>query len=196
MVHTGSMPQTSGMTVVTGGEGNAMSWANFYQRRDAIDQVLAHAKKHPGAGLPTHDEAVQAVFADRESLALALQHKWSQILMGHIAAALVDADHTPDIDQVEAVAAAWRTAARRQPALRALLEGHTAEAGDEFRRALRAEQRMVAFAAGLAEPTEPANETARIGAAFLGLVRGTPRQPVNRHANPVEQLFRRLVASP
>src|SRR5882757_3777366 len=191
MVHTGSMPQTSGMTVVTGGEGNAMSWANYYQRRDAIDKVLAQ-----GTGLPLDDEAVRAVFTDRESLALALQYKWSQILMGHIAAALVDADHTPDIDQVEAVAAAWRTAARRQPALRALLEGHTAEAGDEFRSALRAEQRMVAFAAGLAEPTEPANETARIGAAFLGLVQGTPRRPVNRHANPVEQLFRRLVASP
>jgi len=189
------MPQTCGMTEVTG-EGNAMGWANYYQRRDAIDQVLTHAGQHPGAGLPMDEAAVRTVFADRESLALALQYKWSQILMGHIAAALVDADHTPDIDQVEAVAAAWRTAARRQPALRALLEGHTAEAGDEFRSALRAEQRMVAFAAGLAEPTEPANETARIGAAFLGLVQGTPRRPVNRHANPVEQLFRRLVASP
>jgi hypothetical protein len=191
MVHTGSMPQTSGMTVVTGGEGNAMSWANYYQRRDAIDRVLAQ-----GADLPMHDEAVRAVFADRESLALALQYKWSQILMGHIAAALVDADRTPDIDQVEAVAAAWRTAARRQPALRALLDGHAADAGEEFRSALRAEQRMLAFAAGLAEPTEPANETARIGAAFLALVQSTPRQPVNRHANSVEQLFRRLVASP
>lgn len=194
MVHTESMPQTCGMTVVTGGEGNTMGWTNYYRRRDAIDQVLAHAGQHPGAGLPMHEEAVQAVFADRESLALALQYKWSQVLMGHVAAALVDADH--DIDQVEAVAAAWRTAARQQPALRDLLDGYAAAAGEEFRRALRAEQRMVAFAAGLAEPGEPANETARIGAAFLGLVRGTARQPVNRRTNPVEQLFRRLVASP
>jgi hypothetical protein len=191
MDHTESMPHTCGMTVVTGEEGNAMGWTSYYQRRDAIDQVLTHAGQHPGAGLPV---AVPAVFADRESLALALQYKWSQVLMGHIAAALVDADH--DIDQVEAVATAWRTAARQQPALRDLLDGYTAEAGEEFHRALRAEQRMVAFAAGLAEPGEPATETARIGAAFLGLVRGTPRQPINRRTNPVEQLFRRLVASP
>jgi len=173
-----------------------MGWANYYQRRDAIDQALTHAEQHPGAGLPMHEEGVRAVFADRESLALALQYKWSQILMGHIAAALVDVESLVDADQVEAVAAAWRTAARRQPALRDLLDGHTAEAGAEFRRALRAEQRMVAFAAGLAEPGEPADETARIGAAFLGLVRGAPHQRVNRRTNPMEQLFRRLVASP
>ncbi|HEY3608570.1 MAG TPA: hypothetical protein VGL06_13765 [Pseudonocardiaceae bacterium] len=183
------------MTGVTG-EGNAMGWANHYQRRDVINQVLTHAGQHPGAGLPMDDAAVRAVFADQESLALALQYKWSQILMGHIAAALVDVGSLADADQVEAVAAAWRTAARRQPALRDLLERHTAEAGPEFRRALRAEQRMVAFAAGLAEPGEPADETARIGAAFLGLVRGPGHRPVNRRTNPMEQLFRRLVASP
>jgi len=190
------MPQTCGTTMVTGGEGSTMGWTNYYQRRDAIDLVLAHAGQHPGAGLPMHEKPVQAAFADRESLALALQYKWSQILMGHIAAALVEADHTPDIDQVEAVAAAWRTAARQQPALRDLLDGYTPEAGKQFRDALKAEQRMVAFAAGLADPAEPATDTARIGAAFLALVRGTPRQPVNSRTNPVEQLFRRLVASP
>ncbi len=170
-----------------------MSWADFYQRRDAIDMVLGYAGQHPGDGLP-YDElpAVRAAFTDRESLALALQYKWSQVLMGRVAVALTDADRTPDTDQVEAVAAAWRLAARQQPELRNVLDNYTAEAGDEFRRALRAEQRMVAFAAGLAEPGEPAGETARIGAAFLALIR-SPRQPVSR--NPVEQLFRRLVAS-
>jgi hypothetical protein len=188
------MPQTCGMTVVTSGEDNTMGWANYYQRRNAIDLVLAHAGQHPGAGLPMHEKQVQAVFADRETLALALQYKWSQVLMGHIAAALVEVDRTPDIDQVEAVASAWRTAARQQPALRDLLDGYAPEAGKEFHQARKAEQRMVAFAAGLADPAEPAGDTARIGAAFLGLVRGTPRRP--RHTNPVEQLFRRLVASP
>ncbi len=174
-----------------------MSWADFYQRRDAIDMVLGYAGQHPGDGLP-YDElpAVRAAFTDRESLALALQYKWSQVLMGRVAVALTDADRTPDTDQVEAVATAWRLAARQQPELRNVLDNYTATqigtAGDEFRRALRAEQRMVAFAAGLAEPGEPADETARIGAAFLALIRG-PRQPVSR--NPVEQLFRRLVAS-
>ncbi|HEX4705296.1 MAG TPA: hypothetical protein VH352_24425 [Pseudonocardiaceae bacterium] len=173
-----------------------MSWEDFYQRRDAIELVLAHAGQHPGAGLPFEElTPVRLVFADRESLALALQYKWSLVLTGRIGAALTNAERTPDIDQVEAVAAAWRTAARQQPALRDLLDGYTPEAGAEFHRALQAEQRMVAFAAGLAEPGEPADETARIGSAFLALVRSTPRQPVNRRTSPVEQLFRRLVAS-
>ena len=172
-----------------------MGWQDFYQRRDAIDMVLAHAGRHPGAGLPLNElPEVQAVFADRESLALALQYKWSQALMGRIAVALTDADQTEDIDQVVAVATAWRLAARQQPALRDLLDTHTSDAGDEFRGAVRAEQRMLAFAAGLAEPSEPADETARIGAAFQALIRA-PRQPIARSTNPVEQLFRRLVAS-
>lgn len=172
-----------------------MSWTDFYRRRDAIAAVLDHAARHPGGGLPWDElPAVRAVFADREELALALQYKWSQVLMGHIAVALTDADRTPDIDQVAAVAAAWRRAARQQPALRDLLDRYATEAGAEFDRARQAERRTVAFAAGLAEPGEPAGESARIGAAFLALVRG-PRPPATRGGNPMEQLFRRLVAS-
>ena len=53
---------------------------------------------------------------------------------------------------------------------------------------------MLAYAAGLADTREPADEAARVGAAFLALVRG-PRQPVTRRTSPMEQLFRRLVAS-
>jgi hypothetical protein len=174
-----------------------MSWADFYERRDAIDLVLAHAARHSGAGLPYDElDAVRSVFASREELALALQYKWSQVLMGRVAVALSDAEKSPDVDHVEAVAAAWRTAARKHPALRDLLDSHAADpaAGPEFREALRAEQRMVAFAAGLAEVGEPAVETARIGAAFLALVRGTP-QRATRRRTPIEQLLRRLVAS-
>lgn len=172
-----------------------MSWQDFYQRRDTIDAVLNHAAHHNGAGLPFDElPAVQAVFADRESLALALQHKWSNVLMGRLGVALADAEGTEDIDHVATVAAAWRRAAREQPALRDLLDTYTPDAGPEFRRALRAEQRMLAFAAGLADASEPAAETARIGAAYLALIRG-PRQPVTRRTSPVEQLFRRLVAS-
>jgi hypothetical protein len=167
-----------------------MSWGDYYQRRDAIELVLAHAEWQCAELAP-----VRQVFADRESLALALQYKWSQVLTGQIGAALTTAAHAPDLDQVEAVAAAWRIAARQQPALRVLLDGYAAEAGTEFQRASQAEQRMVAFAAGLAEPGEPADETARIGRAFIALVRSTPRRSVNRHASPVEQLLRRLVAS-
>jgi hypothetical protein len=171
-----------------------MSWDDFYRRRDAIDLVLAHARRHPGAGLPFDElSAVRGVFADRDELALALQYKWSQLLTGRVAVALADAERAQDVDHLEAVACAWRTSAARHPELRALLDGY--EPDDRFRAASQAEQRMIAYATGLAEPGEPAPETARIGAAFLALVRTAPRQPVRRRASPIEQLFRRLVAS-
>jgi len=173
-----------------------MSWHDFYQRRDAIDAVLDHAGQHPGVGLPFDElPAVTAVFADRESLALALQYKWSQVLMGYLGVALADVDHTEDIDHVATVAAAWRRAAKEQPALRDLLDTYAQRSGPEFRRALLAEQRMLAYAAGLADTREPADETARVGAVFLALVRAPGTQPITRRTSPVEQLFRRLVAS-
>jgi hypothetical protein len=172
-----------------------MSWEDFYRRRDAIALVLAHARHHRGSGLPFAElAAVATVFADREELALALQYKWSQLLMGRIAVALADAGRAQDVDHVEAVAAAWRTTATRHPELRDLLAGYTPDGGDVFQACLRAEQRMVALAAGLAEPGEPADETARIGAAFLALIRSAPRQTTQRRNHPIERLLRRLVA--
>jgi hypothetical protein len=171
-----------------------MSWADFYRRRDAIDQVLAHARRHQAARLPFDELDAAQVFDSRDELALALQYKWSCLLTGRLAVALADAERTQDADQVDAVAAAWRTTARQHPELRRLLDNHAKVGDAEFRAALRAEQRMVAHAAGLADADEPAEETARIGAAFLTLVRGAPERPMRR-TNPIEQLFRRLVAS-
>lgn len=170
-----------------------MSWADFYRRRDAIDQVLAYAGRHDDAALPFGQlTQVHAVFGDRAELALALQYKWSQALTGRVTVALADASRTPEVDYVEAVADAWRATARANPQLRRLLDEYEPDPG--FREAVRAEQRMLAHAAGLADPNEPADEATRIGAAFLGLVRGTADR-VTRRTNPVEQLFRRLVAS-
>lgn len=172
-----------------------MSWEDFYRRRDAIDAVRAYARKHDTTTLPFDEiDDVPAVFADRDELALALQYKWSQALQGRVTVALSDAERAQDTDHVEAVAAAWRTTAARLPELRTLLDRHLPDANRDFRAAVAAEQRMIAHAAGLAEIGEPADETARIGAAFIGLVRTTPKQPIRR-GNPVEQLLRRLVAS-
>jgi hypothetical protein len=167
-----------------------MTWDDYYRRRDAIEAVLADARRHPAAALSTR--AAGNVFDSRAELALALQYKWSQALTGRLAVALTDAEHAPDVDHADAVATAWRTTAARHPELRRLLDGYDAD--DEFRAAVRAEQRMVAYAAGLAESHEPADETARVGAAFLALVRTAQDSPV-RGGNRIEQLFRRLVAS-
>lgn len=163
-----------------------MGWGDHYRRRAAIDSVLARP-----TGL---DGPVPDGFADREELALALQYRWSQQLTGRIAVALTDAGHAHDVDHVEAVATAWRTTAAHHRRLRALLDDYAAGAGPVFRRTQRAEQRMVALAAGLADAGETPEEAARIGAAFLALVRGTPKRQA-RSGTLVDQLIRRLVAS-
>lgn len=173
-----------------------MSWGDYYRRRDAIDLVLTRARHHRAAGRPFDElDTVPDAFADREELALALQYKWSQLLTGRVAVALADAGQAADVDHVDAVATAWRTTARTNPELRALLDGYVADAGPTFLETQRYEQRMVALAAGLADGTEPTDETTRIGAAFLGLVRGRPEHATRTGSSCVEQLFRRLVAS-
>ncbi len=165
-----------------------MSWADFYRRRDAIDLVLTRAQRDEA-----FDDIAREVFGGSDELALALQYKWSQQVHGRLAVALAEAGHAPDVDHVAAVAAAWRTTAREYPALRRVLDEHVSM-GDGFAEAVRAEQRMLALAAGLADASEPPEETARIGAAFQALIRTTPDRR-HRRTNPVEQLFRRLVAS-
>jgi hypothetical protein len=188
------MPQTCGTNVVTQGE-EAMSWTDFYERRDTIDLVLAQAGRNPGAGLRFDDlPEARDRFASREELALALQYKWSQLLFGRLGVALLDAEHNAEVDSLEAVTSAWRRTAAEAPALRELLDGYVEDAGPEFRAALASEQRMLAHASGLAEFGEPAEETARVGSAFLALIRDTPDQR-RRRCNPIEQLIRKVVAS-
>ena len=115
-----------------------MSWTDFYQRRDAIDLVLAHAKRHPGAGLPFAELAeVREQFGSREELALALQYKWSQLLLGRLGVALLDAERDTEVDNLEAVTSAWRRTAADAPVLRELLDGYVEDAGPEFLAALR-----------------------------------------------------------
>ena len=172
-----------------------MSWTDFYQRRDAIDLVLAHAARNRGAGLPFADLAeVRAQFGSREELALALQYKWSQLLLGTLGVALLDAERDAEADTLEAVASAWRRAAEQAPVLRELLDGYAEEAGPRFLAALATEQRMVAYACGLAEFGEPAQEVARVGSAFLALIGNIPAQQ-RRRRNPIEHLIRKLATS-
>jgi hypothetical protein len=172
-----------------------MSWTDFYQRRDAINLVLDQARRNPGVGLPFDElPTVRAQFGSEEELALALQYKWSQLLLGRVGVAFVEAEHDKDADNLETVATALRRAAAEAPVLRDLLESYAEKAGHAFLAALAAEQRMVAYAAGLAEPGESAEQTARVGAAFLALIRGGSTRPARRR-NPIEQLLRRLVAS-
>jgi hypothetical protein len=172
-----------------------MSWTDFYQRRDAIDLVLRQARRNPGAGLPFAElPEIHGLFDSPEELALALHYKWSQLLLGRLGVALLDTERNADADALEAVTSAWRRTAAEAPALRELLDGYVSDAGPRFRAALAAEQRMIAYASGLAEFGEPAAQTARVGSAFLALIRDTPNQQ-RRRCNSIESLIRKVATS-
>ena len=151
-----------------------MSWNDFYRRRDALDAVLRRAELDPAAP-PVHDPSL---FPTRNDLLLALHHRWMQRLTGRLGVALSAAEDG-DADRVEVVVRAWNELASEQPVLRAVLDHHLTD-----RAAVEREQRLLALTAGLADLSEPDEEIAGVGAAFLNLVRATPprarRRPLLR----------------
>jgi hypothetical protein len=171
-----------------------MSWNDFYQRRQVTDEALRRAARDPQGPLPFADvpEAAE-IFESPVELLLALHYKWMQLLTGRIGMALSAAEHSPDVDRVEAVGTAWREVAAANPVLHAVLETHLAAEDERLGAAAGREHRMLALAAGLAEPHETAAEIDRIGRAFVALLRRTPL-PAARRRNPME-LLRRLVPS-
>jgi hypothetical protein len=186
------MPQTCG--IPHHGEEAHVSWNDYYQRRGAVEEVLRQAERDPQGPLPFATvPGAGEVFADPTELLLALHYKWMQLLTGRIGIALGDAERSPDVDRVDAVGTAWREVAAAHPVLRAVLEAHLTDGDERLTAATEREQRMLALAAGLAEPSEADEEIVRIGRAFLTLLRRTPL-PAARRRNPVE-LLRRLVPS-
>lgn len=147
-----------------------MSWQRYYQRRHAMDAALTRAARDQG-GLPHAEHPlVAAAFDSRTDLVLALHHRWTQQLNGRLQLALHEADQS-DKDRVEAVSDAWTRTATDNPVLRRVLDEQMDRADPAIRRARDAEASELALAAGLAERIEPADETARIGAAFTELLR-------------------------
>jgi len=173
-----------------------MSWNDFYRRREAINAVLAQAKRDPGGPLPFEDvPQVTEEFANRAELLLAIQHRWTQLLTGKLAVALDEAEHDPRVDGVQAVADSWRELAEQEPVLRRVLDVHGPDAEDALGEANDREHRMLALASGLAEPLEECGEVNRIGAAYASLIRSTPRQSTSRRKNSFERLLGRLIPS-
>jgi hypothetical protein len=144
------------MTPLTTTRGDkTMSWNDFYRRRDALDAVLRSAG-------PLQVDTT--VFADADELLLALHYRWMQQLTGRLGVAL-----TETTDRVAAVQQTWRTLAQEQPKLRELLDTHLTDAD-----AVEREERLLALTSGLAELSEPSAEIARVGVAFLSLIRAEP----------------------
>ncbi|QFZ17389.1 hypothetical protein [Saccharothrix syringae] len=146
-----------------------MSWTDFYRRRDALDAVLRAAADAPGAPL-TFD---RDLFSDEGELLLALHYRWMRQLTGRLGVALEDTS----ADRVDVVTRTWQALAAEQPVLRAVLDAHLTSG-----EAVEREHRVLALTAGLAELSEPADEIARVGAAFERLIRTSPRTVVpGRH---------------
>jgi hypothetical protein len=167
------MSKTDGMTEIT--QGATMGWQDFYARRDALNAAIDQGE------LRTSD-----AFPDQRELLLALHHRWTQRLTARVEVAELDND-----DPVDAVGAAWRRTAEDNAELRALLDEHADDVA--LRPLIDAEHRMLARTAGLTEAGDSPAEEASIGAAFVALQRTAPDRAPRR--NPVERLFRRLVAS-
>ncbi|CRK55650.1 hypothetical protein [Alloactinosynnema sp. L-07] len=173
-----------------------MSWNDYYRRRDAMDAVVAHAARTPESVLPYAEvPGVDEVFGSHEELLLALHYRWTLKLTGRVGLAQAEAERDASIDLVDTVSQAWRTAATEHPALRRLVDQAALTYPGLLRPALDSEQRMLALAAGLAEPHEDKAEITRVGAAFVALVRSSPDRVAGKRRNPVELLLRKLVAS-
>ena len=173
-----------------------MSWHDFYRRRDALAAVLRHAERDPEGDLPFENVPdVPAVFGGRAELLLALHYAWSLKLTGRVGLAQATAERDLGVDRVDAVIAAWHETATEFAVLRRVLDTHANAYDDVLRPVVESEQRVLALAAGLAEPNEPTAEITRVGAALLALARSAPPQPAVCRRRPVQQLLRRLVAS-
>lgn len=175
-----------------------MSWKDFYRRRDVIDAVLRQAHRDPEGELPFAEVAgAEELFGTKENLLLALHHKWTQLLSGALRAesACPDDANALDVesDQLDAVSRAWKKATREHATLRAVLDTHVGDSA-ALLAMHRAEQRMLAVTAGLAEPREPIAEITKIGIAFDALLRSGPARPARRRSQ-VGHLLRMLAPS-
>lgn len=162
---------------------SVMSWNTYYQRKHAINAVLDNARRDP-------DQAVDSIpspFTDAGELLAALQHKWLQQLTGRVEVALIETEHAPHGDRVEAVTTAWRRTAASNAALRAVLDEHTEHPA--LRAGNTTEHQLLATAAGLAEPYEPEHDITRVGQAFLQLLRATPAPAEQRRVGVLRKLL-------
>lgn len=173
-----------------------MGWNEYYRRRDIMDAALSHAHRSPQAPLLFAEQpgAVE-LFGSEEALLRALHHHWTVQLGGRLRTELGnDIGSAEGEMHTDAVTRAWHATVAANPTLRTVLD--TASAGNPA--ALRVtqdvENRMIAIAAGLAEPGESPETVSQVGAAFIALLRARPVRQATRR-NPVEQLLRRFAAS-
>lgn len=162
-----------------------MSWNDFYARRDIMRDAVDRAEDNGRLPFAELDGAAE-LFGTERQLLLALYHRWTLLLTGTLRAmaAAPEDGHAPEVDTdlPDRVSAAWRQTAAEHSTLRAVLDAAIEAEPEALRPALEAEQRMLAFAAGLAEPGEPIAEATKVGATFLALIRHAGAVPARGRA--------------
>ncbi|RZQ59436.1 hypothetical protein [Amycolatopsis suaedae] len=166
-----------------------MSWGDFYRRRDILAALLRNAERDPHAPLRLEDvPGAVAYFRDEPSALLALHYRWSLLLGGRVRTELCDAD-----DALDAVRTAWQATVAEHGTLYAVLDAGARRHPEALAPALENERRMLADAAQLTGPAEPAVDASRVGAALESLLRATPA-PAPRRCTAAA-LWRRLAPS-
>ncbi len=128
-----------------------MTWTSFHRRGDVLRDVIAAADQRRDGTLPRDVDGVSATFADDLELLGALQLKWHTRLAGRIEREQM---HQP-MDLQAAVVRAWQRTAEELPGIRAVLDAHRADPGDEataeiMRKSAAKEHVLLAVMAGLA----------------------------------------------
>ncbi|MPY80712.1 MAG: hypothetical protein GEV04_20170 [Actinophytocola sp.] len=152
-----------------------MSWNDFYARRDIMRDAVHRAAKDSGR-LPFAElDRAEELFGTERQLLLALYYRWTMLLGGKLRAmaAAPEDGHAPELDTdlADRVSAAWRETAAEHATLRAVLDAAIETDTEALRHMLASEQRMLAFAAGLADPGEPIADATQVGGSFLALIR-------------------------
>ncbi|EIE98066.1 hypothetical protein [Saccharomonospora glauca] len=178
-----------------------MGWSDFHRRRDIMDKALAAAMRDKEARIPfDRIEGAREFFDTEEDLLLALQHRWQQILTGHLRAEVAGPEDASTVpggesdehhDHVDAVSRAWRRAVRNHPELDTVLSANS-ERFPALRRAREAELRLLAVTSGLAEPHEPEDEVTDVGATLVALLRYRDTPVRARGVNLLGHWLRRL----
>ena len=162
-------------------------WRDYHQRADAVRTLLAGLDAD-AEELPW-DDALAAVFLDRDDLLEALHAVWTRRVLGRVDMELEIGSGTPR----ESVETAWRATYDDLTALRNLLDRHADSV--VARRCVAGEHRLLAVAAGLATLSDPTERSARIGAALVDDLRPLPTETRSPHRSGWLRMFRHAPAA-
>lgn len=162
------------------------AWETYHRRHRALRGVVAELDASGVEDVPWSED-LAGVFADRDDLLVALHDLWSRRLEGRVEMAL---DVGVDLP-AECVETAWYEVAAELPGVRRVLDAHAHD--QVLRRHEQHEHRLLAIAAGMADPGAPLAPAAAAGAQLVADIRArhvAPAVPRPRLRERVAAAFR------